>query len=737
MGMLDTVISKLGLTRTSEAEKKLEEAKAQSTAIIGSYYTVSKMAIPQEKEYSQLVDAYKSWVYTCIDKIAKAVAMIPLKLYVYRKDGKKVVSPSFRHALKMIPTAGERKIFLKEIGTEREEITDHPFIELIHHPNGFMTRFMLWYETLVRLELGGLCGWLMVRNGLQIPKEIWPLPLTKFARLRPKVSPKLVLEYWDYQDGEVNQRFKPEEVLAIKYPHPASPFQAMSPLMAQTYPYDIDLFLMQQQRALFEHGAMPGLHLTTEQKLPKELVKELREQINEQFAGAIKSGETLITHSGLKAEKLGMTGREAMIKEVERFARQKLVTAYDLSEGKLGLVEDVNRANMEALNETFIQECLRPKCMMIEEVLETFLLPVYDQGLTCDFELPDYGDKAFKLLERKTNLDTMYSTINEERAQEGKEPVPWGDKPWASFTLSQVGSDVGKVPLGKSAKAMDNDFWTDERKDIAWKLFVRKSEKLEQIFLGPLRHYFKTQADEVIKRLDREGKKIIGQYQGWSRQKVEQHIKSNKAIEDINIEKAEEEKRLLTTFTPIVKVIMKEIGDARIRDLLESIKLAKIDFDVNDPAVLKWIGARMKRFSKEVTGTSFDEIEAILKVGFSEGQPVATIADTLREKFDSWDKYRAPLISRTETISAMNEADLESVRQTGLDEKLLKHWLTAGDERVRESHQKAGDDYQDGIDIDEDFVVGADKMEAPGGGTDPGENINCRCTLYYTEIAKE
>ncbi len=735
--MLDTVISKLGLTRTSEAEKKLEEAKAQSTAIIGSYYTVSKMAIPQEKEYSQLVDAYKSWVYTCIDKIAKAVAMIPLKLYVYRKDGKKVVSPSFRHALKMIPTAGERKIFLKEIGTEREEITDHPFIELIHHPNGFMTRFMLWYETLVRLELGGLCGWLMVRNGLQIPKEIWPLPLTKFARLRPKVSPKLVLEYWDYQDGEVNQRFKPEEVLAIKYPHPASPFQAMSPLMAQTYPYDIDLFLMQQQRALFEHGAMPGLHLTTEQKLPKELVKELREQINEQFAGAIKSGETLITHSGLKAEKLGMTGREAMIKEVERFARQKLVTAYDLSEGKLGLVEDVNRANMEALNETFIQECLRPKCMMIEEVLETFLLPVYDQGLTCDFELPDYGDKAFKLLERKTNLDTMYSTINEERAQEGKEPVPWGDKPWASFTLSQVGSDVGKVPLGKSAKAMDNDFWTDERKDIAWKLFVRKSEKLEQIFLGPLRHYFKTQADEVIKRLDREGKKIIGQYQGWSRQKVEQHIKSNKAIEDINIEKAEEEKRLLTTFTPIVKVIMKEIGDARIRDLLESIKLAKIDFDVNDPAVLKWIGARMKRFSKEVTGTSFDEIEAILKVGFSEGQPVATIADTLREKFDSWDKYRAPLISRTETISAMNEADLESVRQTGLDEKLLKHWLTAGDERVRESHQKAGDDYQDGIDIDEDFVVGADKMEAPGGGTDPGENINCRCTLYYTEIAKE
>jgi hypothetical protein len=111
--------------------------------------------------------------------------------------------------------------------------------------------------------------------------------------------------------------------------------------MAQTYPYDIDLFLMQQQRSLFENMATTGLHLWTEQSLKKPQITELKEIIDDQFAGALKAGKTLITHSGLRSERMGQTARENMIDEVARYAREKLITAYDLSEGKLGLIQDV------------------------------------------------------------------------------------------------------------------------------------------------------------------------------------------------------------------------------------------------------------------------------------------------------------------------------------------------------------------------------------------------------------
>jgi hypothetical protein len=560
--------------------------------------------------------------------------------------------------------------------------------------------------------------------------------LTKYAKITPKISPTLELQYWEYREGEVLKQYKPGEIFMMSYVHPASPFQGMSALMAQTYPYDIDLFLMQQQRALFEHGAMPGLHLSTEQGLTGDQVKELREQIDEQYSGAVKSGETLITHSGLKAERLGWTGRESMINVVGEWARDKLITAFDETPGTLGLIQDVNRSNGEFLNELFIQQCLRPRCMMVEEEFETFFLPIYDQGLTCDFDLPYSGDKEFELRDRESRLTQYLTTINEERERLGKKPVAWGDIPWMPFTLAQAGSVSPGNGDGKShfykahkpMKLMDRNFWTEGRKDIHWKLFIRRSEKLEQIFLTPMRQHFKQVANSVLTRLDREGKKILGQYAGWSRQKVEQHIKENKSkIDDINIDKKVEEERLKTIFESVVKIIMKDIGDARIRDLMMTVKAVAIDFNVNDPTVLKWLDSRMRKFSKEVTGTTFDQIEAILRVGFSEGQPLTTIAETLREKFESWDKYRAPAIARTETLSAMNEADRQSVIQSGLDEQLLKHWLSARDgvPPCRQTHADADEKYIGGIPIDEEFEVGADHMQAPGGGQLAEENINC------------
>jgi hypothetical protein len=470
-------------------------------------------------------------------------------------------------------------------------------------------------------------------------------------------------------------------------------------------------------------------------------VTELKDMIDEQFTigGGGRVGRTLITHSGLKAEKMAMTGREMMIAEVSRGAREKLITAYDLSEGKLGLVRDVNRANMEALNETFINECLRPKCMMIEEEIEVFLLPRYDKGLTCDFELPDFEDKEFKLKERKQNLETGFHTINQELAMEGEEPVAWGDAPWFSGTMVQYGSEPATPPLPppkkdieKEQKKIDSDYWTDDKKETAWKLFVQEVDKYKDIILEPMKHYFKQQEEQVIDKLMSEGKKIIGAYAGWSKAKAEEHIARNKTYDKINIDQEAEKERLKELFTPLVKSIMQQAGDARIARLYDMRKTI-IGYNVNDPKTLKWLGERMDLFSDSVSGTTFQEIDQVLRNGFSAGYSTSKIADMLREKFDSWEEFRAPLIAQTETISAMNMADLLSVKQAGLEEEVLKCWLSARDSHVRPSHTRADAGYSKGIPVDDMFVIDGDNMLAPGTGSNPAENINCRCTLIYVE----
>jgi len=725
----------------------------QSASIIPSTYTgQGQLGVHPTKTYSELVSAYNGWVYTTIDKIAKTVAMLPLKLYVYRKDGKKIKLPT-NHKI-MIQTFNKKidqTDYLKSVGIEKEEITDHAFLDLIYHPNNIDTRFNFWYNIMIRMELAGACGIYMVKNGLGLPQEMWTLPLTKYGELRPIADKKIVISGYNYVDGDIIQKFTPEEILYLRYPNPSSPYEGMSPLMAQTYPYDIDFFLGQQQVALFKNRGVPGITLGTDQQLSQDQVGELKQLLDEGYAGAVKAGKPLVLHSGLKGDKsLTQTGRDFMIAEVAKYAKDKLISAYDVSPAKI-TGDAVNRSVMEVLDESYMLECIKPKAMMIEETFEMFVLPLYDVGLTLDFELPEHRDRAADIAERDSNLKNFVTTINEERAKDGMAEIPWGHEPWMPLMVTQPGGTVNQDNPDKSA-TINNKKVSVSTNDKIWKSFATRTETWERRILPVIRKYWDDQLETILENLNREYKGIVGTYQGWSRKKVQQHISTKGIIEIININKTEEEVKLRKLMTPIISSIMEDAGEYRTDEINQALGLKSItkqlEFNVNDPAVNDWLGARMSLFSKEVTvndwlgarmslfskevtDTTFAEINAILREGFTEGQPLVVVSDTLRSKFASYDKYRAPLIARTETISSSNHADLAAVEQTGLKEELLKYWISSRDASTRETHLQAEVEYADGIHIDDDFIVGTDSMKSPGNGLQAAENIQCRCTVGY------
>jgi phage portal protein BeeE len=724
--IFDLIARKRGYSKTEE--------KAQSAQLSQLVSAVSvALGIGPEKSYSQLCESYRSWVYTAIDKIGKTVAMQPLRLFVLRgKNGQKILDPSgIISQTKQIGTAGERAYALKQLGVEKQEVLSHPFLDIMGHPNAIMSRMALWYETIMRMELSGLCGWYLPKNGLGLPGEIWPLPLTKTAELKAVPLPTMGIKEWYYKDGSVQNAFPPDEILALKYPNPASPYLGFSPLMAQQYPYDIEMFLMQQQRALFQKRGIPGLHFHTDQPLGPDRVMEVVEQIRDQWGSATDSGRPLITHSGLKADKAGWSNRDSMVDEIGKYTREKIISSYDLSEAKLGLEVPSNRANMEVLDETFVKECIAPKCTLIEEQINTFLLPRYDRGLFVEFDLPDAGDRALELTEREINLRNFVTSINEERAKIAKDPVPWGNKPWIPFSLSQD-PEASAAPAEPPPPPKEEDGEGEEKAASAvararrWRRFVSRQAPWERMVTSQMKGYFRNLGSEVIGRLNKLGPRVEAQYAGWSRKAVQEHIAKKGVGDDINIDKKTEAARLQLLVKPPVTALVEEGGKRILREI--GVNFA---FDVNDPKVAKWLSSRMDMFSTEVAGTTFDDIRAVLRQGFSDGKPLSVIADTLRETFDSYDKYRAPLIARTETIAASNKADLLAIRQAGIEEKVAKTWLTAGDENVRPTHVQAGEQYADGIPIDEMFEVGDDEMDAPGNGSDPAETINCRCALGY------
>ena len=387
--------------------EKAAARDAEISQLLSAVITGAVTGIAPEKTYAQLVDAYKSWIYTAIDKIGKTLATRPMRLFTLRrKDGTKILDPMAIYLqIKSLGTAAEQAYALKEMGVEKREVLEHPFLDLIHRPNDIMSRMVLWYETVMRMELGGLCAWYLPANGLGLPGEIWPLPLTRTAEIRAKVQADMRIEAWIYQDGQVNKNFPPQNILALKYPHPASPWQGFSPLMAQTYPYDIDLFLMQQQRALLKNMGIPGIHMHTDQPLLKERLTEIVEQIREQWGSATQSGRPLITHSGLKADKAAWSNKDMNVTGLAKYAREKLITSYDLSEAKLGLEVPSNRANMEVLDETFEKECIGPKATLVAAGIAAERLQVLSFGVTKQL------NKNKSAAERKANRRVEFKIV--------------------------------------------------------------------------------------------------------------------------------------------------------------------------------------------------------------------------------------------------------------------------------------------------------------------------------------
>lgn len=722
--------------------------KSLDCLVSTQYTSNTARGVTASIQYSTLVAAYKSWVYIAANKIAQSVAALPLQLYVYRnaKTGKLIKGTEFKRVLKSKGDTGKQHYYMKQVGIEREEIYDHPFLDLMARPNGIDTRSTLWQSIILKLELQGSCGLYMPKTVFGTPAELWPLPLTRTATLKPIPDCRLVIDGFIYEDGSLKQRFEMNEIAWIRYPDPGTPYEGMSALKAQTYPYDIDNYIQQMQYFMFKNKAVPGLILSSDKKMNQTQIDELVAEINGQWGGATRAGKPMILHSGLKeAGKLTPAFSDLATGDVAQENQDKLLSAYGVPAGKIGLVKDVNRANMEALDKTFNNETLKPRIMIIEEIFERDILPLYDENLTLDFIIPSNTDRKLDIQERSMNLKYFYTSVNEEREKEGKEPAEWGETPWQPINQVQYGE--GEEPVAKDADSHHTAhltppyslgetkaYWTEERKTVTWKVFTKAIEGYEKLFGEIMRKTFKRQLDEILKKLEgAPGKRLGGEIRGWSLTRVKQYVKAKDATARFNIKKGEEAEKLQKTTEPVYVDIAEESGSARMGQL-SGIKAVDIDFVFEvDDSMLEWIGIRSDAFSKQVTGTTFDEVKSILTSGFAEGAPVSEIAGTLREKFASWEKYRADLISRTEVVGTHNWADLEAVKQSGVEKKLKKIWISSRDATVRETHQLAESTYSDGIKINKLFSVGDDSMEAPGMGSVAAENVNCRCTIGYVK----
>ncbi len=164
---------------------------------------------------------------------------------------------------------------------------------------------------------------------------------------------------------------------------------------------------------------------------------------------------------------------------------------------------------------------------------------------------------------------------------------------------------------------------------------------------------------------------------------------------------------------------MREWGQAQLSKLG-----SHLAFDIRNPLVGDWLDSFREVTLKDITATTADQLRDQIAEGIRAGEGVDAIADRIGSVYEDARGYRAEMIARTETGSAMNAANLAAYDISGLVQG--KEWLCVSDSDVRPSHRAL-----DGtvVGIKELFVSGdGHHASAPGQFGIAEEDINCRCS---------
>jgi len=135
----------------------------------------------------------------------------------------------------------------------------------------------------------------------------------------------------------------------------------------------------------------------------------------------------------------------------------------------------------------------------------------------------------------------------------------------------------------------------------------------------------------------------------------------------------------------------------------------------------------IRRRITNVAETTRAQIIGAVARGYDDGLGQVGVAGYIRDLIPGMSGYRAGMIARTESHGAANYGSVSAAAETGL--RLRKEWISAEDERTRESHDAANGQI---VAQDDAFDVGGEALMYPG---DPAgsaaEVINCRCTTGF------
>ena len=399
-----------------------DQAWTQAEGLLSG--VIGPVGAPPERGTREFLNGYSTmpWMRAIAGKIAFTFASTRWKLLVVRQRGRAIRAKGLQRSLAPHRRAALLKSILKQPQTEMEEILEHPFLDALYNANGYQTGLGLRYLMMIYIDLVGDCFLLKERNGVGAPVGLWPIP-PHWVTTTPSVSsPVYEISYRGWQRSIADT-----DILWLNNPNPTNPYgRGVGHAMAIADELETDEYAAKMVKTIFFNRARPDLLISPKEGvLQAEDVQRLEQHWNTRLQGFHRMFKPFFMRRAVEVKEFNYNLKDLNMKELRDQDRDIIMQVWGVPPEIFGVLENSNRATIEAAEELFSRHVLVPRLEFVREQLQERLLPEYDPRLILDYESPVTEDKEFQLKAREAAPWTQ--SVDEWRELQGLAPSDQGD----------------------------------------------------------------------------------------------------------------------------------------------------------------------------------------------------------------------------------------------------------------------------------------------------------------------
>lgn len=336
--------------------------------------------------------AVNGTLFAICDRITTAYSQVEWKLY-------------------RVPRDGRRRYDGVSIGSQetRKEITRHPALDLWRKPNPFFFGAAFRESAQQHEELTGEQYWLIVRNAVGLPEEMW---FVRPDRMEPIPHPTEYLAGYMYHGpGGENVPLSTDDVIFLRRPNPLDPYRGLGAVQAIMSDLEATRLSSEYSRNFFMNSATPGGVIQADQNLSDEDFNQFQARWAETHKGVANAHRVAILEAGMTWVDRKYTMDDMQFVELREASRETIREAFGFPKAMTGATDDVNKANAYAGEVMFARWMTKPRLCRAREALNSLLLPMYG---------PSAANLEFDFVNPVPEDDEIAATVLLSKAQSAK-----------------------------------------------------------------------------------------------------------------------------------------------------------------------------------------------------------------------------------------------------------------------------------------------------------------------------